>query len=707
MSARDSIPSLLADWSETVTKQGSVTYIKLKPNTNITKAIFLRQPMEITGSGEPDSQDFFKWLTVSQTQVVFRNMVVKGKIQITASAEFSAYDCTFTGLAEADAAVEVFSCSKANLVNCRFINNPKSGAVCRDRAYMTIRGCSFLDETQSQVITMDCSASQIFNSFFTGAKRFGVYCYRQSTSLVDGCTFEDLGKGIFSLRKSYVKAVRCTFRNCRAGGASAGEQSVIIMKDSSWTNINSTCLHLIKDSQAIIYRCYFENSPANGIHFEYSSGYADSCVFNGLKYPAICVFGPHSNPIIANCSIVNCESSALSCRDCAIPVFMNNYLQGNKVQAISCSDFSRPIIMKNTFRDHNKQTFCVFNGAEPKIALNNIYYEAGTAIETFGLGKPTIYNNYFHSPEGKILISIHNRGLIDFRENYFIENGNYKSLTLNENNMTLVVGETILDIESQIEQNTSNLRNLNESFDLINKAETSPFLVVDENEPPLNDVNDNKIVRSLSTEIPEEPQVVVPQRIVPAFNHNPHYPNPGWKDDEELKFDIAETPISESLEAVPLLTNYLSFIDKVANRVTMPMKIPIQPVSAYMDNLPERVTHNHNKCVHCGNDAEAVAAPCGHEIYCTKCAKEIIAKRNADRTLKPICPLCQTVIAAFAKEYPETTCAICLDNPCDTIILPCGHRCICYECATILWTEKRQCPICCGKIISYRHVFPL
>lgn len=43
-------------------------------------------------------------------------------------------------------------------------------------------------------------------------------------------------------------------------------------------------------------------------------------------------------------------------------------------------------------------------------------------------------------------------------------------------------------------------------------------------------------------------------------------------------------------------------------------------------------------------------------------------------------------------------CVICMDNPYDVVIVPCGHYCICEECSVRLAASRMNCPICRGRI---------
>lgn len=45
-------------------------------------------------------------------------------------------------------------------------------------------------------------------------------------------------------------------------------------------------------------------------------------------------------------------------------------------------------------------------------------------------------------------------------------------------------------------------------------------------------------------------------------------------------------------------------------------------------------------------------------------------------------------------------CLVCLDNDKDTVIMPCGHLCVCSECGPGLVKNKHTCPICRSHIAN-------
>ena len=42
----------------------------------------------------------------------------------------------------------------------------------------------------------------------------------------------------------------------------------------------------------------------------------------------------------------------------------------------------------------------------------------------------------------------------------------------------------------------------------------------------------------------------------------------------------------------------------------------------------------------------------------------------------------------------QSECVICLDKPKSHVLIPCGHRCCCDGCSTMLMSQQLQCPVC-------------
>ena len=84
--------------------------------------------------------------------------------------------------------------------------------------------------------------------------------------------------------------------------------------------------------------------------------------------------------------------------------------------------------------------------------------------------------------------------------------------------------------------------------------------------------------------------------------------------------------------------------------------------------------------------------PCGH-FLCVKC--KYINK----------CPICDSSVKEIKKVYVESECSICLDKKPNAISLPCGHFCMCYDCAMKCSDNSFNCPMCNEPLNSYKCVF--
>ena len=52
----------------------------------------------------------------------------------------------------------------------------------------------------------------------------------------------------------------------------------------------------------------------------------------------------------------------------------------------------------------------------------------------------------------------------------------------------------------------------------------------------------------------------------------------------------------------------------------------------------------------------------------------------------------------------ETICSICKTNQANIILSPCGHKCICYECSTLM--QNNKCPLCRIQITTKLKYIP-
>lgn len=50
----------------------------------------------------------------------------------------------------------------------------------------------------------------------------------------------------------------------------------------------------------------------------------------------------------------------------------------------------------------------------------------------------------------------------------------------------------------------------------------------------------------------------------------------------------------------------------------------------------------------------------------------------------------------------EFLCSVCMDRPCNVLLEPCNHLCVCDQCSNMI---DNVCPICRSKVTSKRSIF--
>ena len=60
---------------------------------------------------------------------------------------------------------------------------------------------------------------------------------------------------------------------------------------------------------------------------------------------------------------------------------------------------------------------------------------------------------------------------------------------------------------------------------------------------------------------------------------------------------------------------------------------------------------------------------------------------------------------AMAKE-PDNKCCVCLGDVRQVALEPCGHLCLCTDCAKIISRQQeKNCPICRRKIRKFQNIY--
>ena len=52
------------------------------------------------------------------------------------------------------------------------------------------------------------------------------------------------------------------------------------------------------------------------------------------------------------------------------------------------------------------------------------------------------------------------------------------------------------------------------------------------------------------------------------------------------------------------------------------------------------------------------------------------------------------------KDDNTKMCVVCLANPIEWVLVPCGHKCVCNNCGKIIREKDKKCPICKVNIIG-------
>jgi hypothetical protein len=118
----------------------------------------------------------------------------------------------------------------------------------------------------------------------------------------------------------------------------------------------------------------------------------------------------------------------------------------------------------------------------------------------------------------------------------------------------------------------------------------------------------------------------------------------------------------------------------------------------------EQVHHTEygsSSCDHkcpCGQEAEFACVPCGHRV-CSACGQ--VAKGG-------LCPLCSSKCTDFVHVFDSCEkCVVCMEEDPTWIVLGCGHKCLCAECAPQMLNGNTKCPLCGILFVSLKKDYSL
>jgi hypothetical protein len=388
----------------TETDKGRTVVLKaFKSPLELLNPLFIREPIALNGSAwrkhkypkddrpdleigvREDGSDFFSVLdpdltklkthlalsslTISGATVTVRGISFLCRILVTDGGTFKAIDCAFRAYdATVEFAVDVFKRSKGEFSHCYFYQNGQAAIVFRDRAVGRLKNCSFTETRNASVLVLNSSVAMIENCQFEEATKFSVCFDGKSKGKVLRSVFgTQAGMGVFMANKAECAIDCCWFNRCQGGAVRVWDWCKVYIQRSEFTQVEGACVYGGRNCVLEVAQCTFDDCHANGVHFEWSTGFVQSCSFGNFTLTPLIVSGPSANPILLDCRISDCHAMAVVARDASTPIFYGVTLDGVESQGFSISDFSQPIVKGCVLMNIDGEPFSVFNGAQPRI----------------------------------------------------------------------------------------------------------------------------------------------------------------------------------------------------------------------------------------------------------------------------------------------------------------------------------------------------
>jgi hypothetical protein len=477
-------------------------------------------------------------------------------------------------------------------------------------------------------------------------------------------------------------------------------------------------VHGLKNCTVQVENCSFSDCRGNGVNFEFSGGFVRDCSFCAFNFPPLAVFGPTANPVLSRCRVSDCHTIAVIARDACTPIFEDIDIDDVDSHGFSVSDFSSSIVRTCLLSRVRGQAVAVFNGATARLFDNFIEVDERTpAFSVNTAGRLTLVRTRFMTEAADVIgVAVNYLGRFsvgDCRDNVVLRSDTCFVPVFDEKCGCFRLQEGAPDVAPAPIQYESE------------EWKPAPG---DRRPPPPHQSHPRARPQSMvpfqRLEPPATPaRATVPARAPPAVAAGPDARPPPAR---AAPFPVvrlgvaAGPPVRDGASAFPMLM--FAGLDVEAPPFKPPATRPQRPIDVgdLFSTVIQKMPWEGGKPVclfpvvdpvtgatrPCSKPATRLCSPCGHFVLCTDCAASA-AEHKAARQAPDACPVCQTPIQASAERFVEETCCICLSAPPDTVILACGHQAVCYACSTRMWLEKRQCPMCQSRIISFRHQFPI
>ena len=505
------------------------------------------------------------------------------------------------------------------------------------------------------------------------ASECAVEIFAQSSGVFENCLFTDSQKAALLVRdKSQVKLINCRFEKNSYSSLLLLDSSEADIDNCDFTDAQRFSVYVYRKSMAIFKNCTFHDLEKGKAVFILFSGKTQ---FSGCKFKK-CLGGAismaeSSTANVDNCQFENINLSAVhGMKNCEFNVTNSSFNTcfSNGVNF----EHSTGSVSNCTFQDFHFPVFAIFGPtATPKISNCTINKTESFGAVARDLSAPTFSNITFKDGDTHCF-SISDFSNAEIRE-CTIEG--YKGAAFNVFN----------GAKAHIEMNTiSGCKYLSDTF-TSGEAIFKNNVFIDQ--MPLRKRYLGQL--TFETNMMNGHSLII-QEIKPTSENETEgqtdsgseehsHPNDSHEHIYKYEEDTNTNLTIEELKRMEFYTPTTLDISKLTN----------QPDFVNLNSPPI-------VCMGCGIcTAEVVCSPCGHRVLCKHCA-----------TLHKTCPLCSTLIQKTVNVYKSDHCLICFGSP-DTIILPCGHLNICYECALNTWKEYRKCPECREKMGSFRHVFPM
>lgn len=112
--------------------------------------------------------------------------------------------------------------------------------------------------------------------------------------------------------------------------------------------------------------------------------------------------------------------------------------------------------------------------------------------------------------------------------------------------------------------------------------------------------------------------------------------------------------------------------------------VPIYDKYRIKSNFFETCEYNFSQCFDTLVEMRKIEKDAKKKIAKQKSIEQKIAKQK----------IAEQKIAEIEKSDGETRCIVCMENKCNTMLLPCEHTNFCVDCAALIRNDKNKCPFC-------------